>query len=67
MAEEAKKVLSSKKRKFTYMEASIMAPHELEAVKKTKEERQKWHKFFPLSVDELMAKIEDELNQSGEG
>jgi hypothetical protein len=36
MAEEAKKVISDEKRKFTYMAASFMTPHELEAAKKRK-------------------------------
>eukprot|EP00957_Ditylum_brightwellii_P021235 1600892-Ditylum_brightwellii.AAC.1 len=32
-----------------------------------KSKKCRWHKFFPLSGDELMAKNEDKLNQSGEG
>eukprot|EP00957_Ditylum_brightwellii_P008493 644539-Ditylum_brightwellii.AAC.1 len=39
MAEETKIVISDVKQKFTYMAASFMTPHELEAAKKTKEER----------------------------
>eukprot|EP00957_Ditylum_brightwellii_P126547 9645124-Ditylum_brightwellii.AAC.1 len=37
MAEEAKKVISNEKQKFTYMAANFITPHELEAAKKKDE------------------------------
>eukprot|EP00957_Ditylum_brightwellii_P130099 9923144-Ditylum_brightwellii.AAC.1 len=41
MAEEAKKVISNEKQKFTYMAASFITPHELEAAKKNKRRKMK--------------------------
>eukprot|EP00957_Ditylum_brightwellii_P062833 4767431-Ditylum_brightwellii.AAC.1 len=41
MAEEAKKVISDEKQKFTYMAASFMTPHELEAAQKKQKKKDK--------------------------
>ena len=47
MAEKAKKVISNEKWKFTYMAASFMTPHELEAAQKNKIRKKKLVVCFP--------------------